>query len=84
MAMSKLELYLIIRTDMNVDEHERIYHYKKKKKMHFYCSFPFSQVTVMNISICLTKHLFTLQRSGTRRTNYRMASDYDDDDDIEM
>ena len=52
--------------------------------MHFYCSFPISQVTVMNISICLTKHLFTLQRSGTRRTNYRMASDYDDDDDIEM
>jgi hypothetical protein len=33
--MSKLELYLIIRTDMNADEHERIYHYKKKKKCIF-------------------------------------------------
>lgn len=26
----------------------------------------------------------TSQRSATRKTNYRMASDYDDDDDIEM
>lgn len=31
MEHANLEFYLIIGTDMNVDEHERKYHYKEKE-----------------------------------------------------